>query len=156
MAGHVTSSPEFDPDRTDEWVLRASALTIAPPTGGEVDEIAEATAGAERLAVEALSLLVLGVVTEQRCPSPCSLCAEGICALVRDLSAAFPEAFSDTVPPDGGDPVRALREYRAALADVGTAVSTCRRMLHTSGYCLFGEPEQDLCGRILVAAHRLG
>jgi hypothetical protein len=169
MADPARPITQGDEDTTDEWVRRVGALTVVPAAGCEVDEVAEATAAAERLALRARELIVLGIIPKDACPEGCTRCAAGVCDLVRELDAAFPTAFSDEdadvaprpVEPDetAAEPAMAesaLRRYRETLADVGGAVFTCRRTLHASGHCLFGDAEDDLCGRVLAAAHRLG
>lgn len=137
-----------------DWLRRSGALTVAPPAGWEVDEITVATAAAERLALHAHALLSLRVVTSGPCPADCTRCAGLTCDVVRALVAAFPLPFSEPQPliPDGD---AALVGYRRALAEIGAAVHTCRRTLHLTDHCLFGESREDLCGRVLAAAHRL-
>jgi hypothetical protein len=156
MAEPASTPIAVDDEATGEWLRRVAALTVVPAAGCEVDELADATAGAERLALHARALLVVGAVAEETCEAGCALCDEGVCDLARALHDAFPGSFSDLAAADEADAASALADYRRALADAGTAVFTCRRTLHVSDQCLFGDAELDLCGRVLAAAHRQG
>jgi hypothetical protein len=146
MAHHAISSTPTDTDSVEGWVRRAATLTIVPAHGWPEDEVAAATALAGELSAIAASLLARGLVTPDGCAPGCATCAAtGGCTVVRDLAGDLPRGTSA--------PAADLADYRRALASTAAAVSTCRRTFHVAGRCLFGA--DDLCGRVLAAAHHL-
>jgi hypothetical protein len=146
MADPARPVHQLDADAS-AWFDCAAALTVSAP-GWPEDEITTATAAAEQLAAVARALLAQGLVTAAPCEAGCTTCdAVHGCDLVRDLAVALP----------GGRWIAGVADvaaYRSAVLRAGGAVFTCRRVLHTSGRCLF-QRDEHLCGRVLAAAHHL-
>ncbi len=150
MAETASSTTQSGATETTEmWLRRVAALTVAPPPGWPDDEVAAATGVASALAAIARCLIETGLVRPGSCPGACPTCntAGGSCRLVADLAATLPRVVPSPPAVD-------LATYRRALAAAGSAVFTCRRTFHSGGACLFGP--DDLCGRVLAAAHHLG
>jgi hypothetical protein len=143
-----------------DWVRRSGALTILPLEGELADEVGEAAGAAQHL-VELARRLVSSGRLSSGCDGPTCIFRAlpgpaRPCALVWDLACAgIPSPH-----PDGGaiTAEEIAQELLDALASCSSAVFLCRRTLHAVGECLFAGDGagEDLCGRILVAAHHLG
>jgi hypothetical protein len=148
-----------------DWLDEMAALTLGGPDW-PADAVAAATKDAARLAALARALVDGGVL-----PASCGY-PDG-CALARalphacDLARALAKSpGARALPPTiAGDPKAATDAFVSAVADAGSAIYVCRRVLHPTGECLFGSGaptegnarnDTDLCARLLLAAHRLG
>lgn len=142
-----------------DWVEDMAALTMSPGTGWPADAVASATRKVARLTGLARALVDSVLPPACHHPDRCALAdvEPGLCNLARAL-AQVPNARS--LPPAlPEDPATLVEAFCRALARAGSAIYVCRRVLHPTGECLFGdEPEQGhaLCGRTLVAAHHVG
>jgi hypothetical protein len=142
-----------------DWVRRSGALTVLSLDGRPTDEVTEAAEAAHRLVDLARQLVTSGALSSD-CNGPSCVFvrtpeASRPCTLAWDLaSTGIPSIgpLAATAPPG----VVADRFLQALAASSG-AIFVCRRTLHASGQCLFagGGAGTDLCGRVLVAAHRL-
>lgn len=138
-----------------------NGLVVAPTSDWPANEVAAATKTAARLSALARGVVEGGAIPAScHGPDDCRLqdgTYERVCDVARLLAASrSAQALPPVAPP--ADAELACRRFLDALARAGTAVYVCRRVLHTTGECLFGDDGEghDLCGRVLAAAHRLG
>lgn len=160
---------------TLDWVERMGALTVERDAAGPGGDVATAEAAVARLAGAAWQAVAGGALPGS-CEAPHGCLPDGdrladgcpgrlACDLAGDLAAAFfgqSDLPASRGPAGAQSPVTAVerrRRYLAALREVGPAVSTCRRVLHAGGRCLFRPSPagpSDLCARVLAAAHEAG
>lgn len=133
--------------------VSTEGLTVQRP----FEPLSVARGRVRQLAAAARALTRHGPGGQCACgPGPCAFAgipggAEA-CALLPPLSRLQP---SDP-PRASGAALRA--RYAGLLADSSGSVLVCRRFLHSEGRCLYlpDGASGSLCGRVLVASHRLG
>ncbi|CAN5308433.1 hypothetical protein BH20ACT8_BH20ACT8_21890 [soil metagenome] len=135
-----------------EWMAQIGALTAIPVQGRDGDAVAHASRTAMRLVGLARALLDRGEVP-RTAGTTLDPGAADLADLVRMLAdVTIPSAATPNVDP-------LAPAFLDTLASDGcSAVFVCRTVLHQSGACLFPTTAvtTPLCGRVLVAAHRVG